>query len=135
MSFVASLPGVPQIDCFVMIPRIDSWRELANLPIEGGADHCNVAAAGGKLYVLGSIRIGSPFVDGTTWQYDPAQDRWEAVARMGTPRGASGVAAAGRKIYVAGGLTAAGSVSDLEVFDTETHQWTRLPGCPRQEIT
>jgi uncharacterized protein (TIGR03437 family) len=111
-------------------PRVDSWRELARLPVEGGADHCNVAAAGGKLYVLGSIRVGSPFVDGTTWQYDPAQDRWESVARMGTPRGASGVAAIGRSIYVAGGLTAGGSVSDFEAFDTETRQWTRSPNMP-----
>jgi len=111
-------------------PRRDLWMELASVPLTGGADHCNVAAAGGKLYVLGAIRIGSSFVDGDTWEYDPAQDRWQMAGRMNTPRGASGVAAIGRNIYVAGGLTAAGSVSDFEVFDTETRRWTRLPDMP-----
>ena len=111
-------------------PRMDSWKELASLPIEGGADHCNVAAAGSKLYLLGAIRIGSGFVDGNTWEYDPAQDHWQMVGRMSTPRGASGVASTGGNIYVGGGLTAAGSVSDFEVFNTGTRQWTRLPGMP-----
>jgi hypothetical protein len=36
--------------------RNDTWLERASAPIEGGADHCNVAAAGGKLYLL------APFV-------------------------------------------------------------------------
>jgi uncharacterized protein (TIGR03437 family) len=111
-------------------PRSDSWSERASVPIDGGADHCNVAAAGGKLYVLGAIRIGTAFVDGVTWEYDPAQDRWQNVGRMNTPRGASGVAAIGAKIYVAGGLAATGSVDDFEVFDTASRQWSRLPAMP-----
>ena len=111
-------------------PRTDTWSERATAPIEGGADHCNVAAAGGKLYLLGGIRIGSSFVDGNTWEYDPSQDRWQNVGRMNTPRGASGVAAIGPNIYVAGGLTTSGSVADFEVFDTMTRQWRRLPDMP-----
>src|SRR4051812_12919509 len=92
-------------------PRTDSWSQRASVPIEGGADHCNVAAAGGKLYLLGAIRIGSSFISGDTWEYDPAQDRWQRVGQMNTPRGASGVAVAGSRIYVAGGLAATGSVA------------------------
>lgn len=111
-------------------PRTDTWLERASAPIEGGADHCNVASAGGKLYLLGAIRIGSPFIEGTTFEYDPAQDRWQNVGRMNTPRGASGVAAFGTNIYVAGGLAANGSVADFEVFDTMTRQWRRLPDMP-----
>ena len=88
---------------FVYDPRRDEWSEGAATPLEGGADHCNVAAAGGKLYLLGAIRIGSSFVDGNTYEYDPARNAWQAVARMPTPRGASGVTAIGSKIYVAGG--------------------------------
>jgi hypothetical protein len=49
---------------------------------------------------------------------------------MNAPRGASGVAAIGTKIYVAGGLAAAGSVGAFEVFDTATRMWTRLPDLP-----
>ncbi len=111
-------------------PRRDSWLERASLPIDGGADHCNVAAANGKLYMLGGIRIGSSFVSGDTWEYDPALDRWQRVGQMNTARGASGVAAIGNRIYVAGGLATSGSVADFEVFDTTTRQWTRLPPMP-----
>jgi uncharacterized protein (TIGR03437 family) len=111
-------------------PRVDSWIERAPLPIGGGADHCNVAAARGRLYVLGTIRVGSSFVDGDTWEYDPAQDRWQNLGQMITPRGASGVATIGTNIYVAGGLTASGSVPDFEVFDAIGRRWTRLPNMP-----
>ena len=104
--------------------RSDSWTERAPLPIEGGADHCNVAAAGGKLYMLGAVGRGD------TWEYDPTQDRWQRVGQMNTPRGASGVAVIGTNIYVAGGLAARGSVADFEVFDTAAHRWTRLPDMP-----
>jgi uncharacterized protein (TIGR03437 family) len=111
-------------------PRVDTWAERASLPIEGGADHCNVAAANGKLYMLGGIRVGSSFVSGETWEYDPALDRWQRAGQMNTPRGASGVAVIGNRIYVAGGLATTGSVADFEVFDTTTRQWTRLPSMP-----
>ncbi|MGH9660931.1 MAG: kelch repeat-containing protein [Bryobacteraceae bacterium] len=116
---------------YIYDPRYDNWTTGAPLPIPGGADHCNVAAAGGKLYLVGAIRIGSAFVSGDTFEYDPAADRWTRVAAMPTPRGASGVAAIGARIYVAGGLAAGGrSVATFEVFDVETKQWTRLPDMP-----
>lgn len=115
---------------YIYDPKLDFWTQGASVPIPGGADHCNVAAANGKVYVLGAIRIGSPFVDGNTYEYDPGSNRWRVVACMGTPRGASGVAAIGTKIYVAGGLDPAQSVADFEVFDTATLQWTRLPEMP-----
>ncbi|MBM3812277.1 MAG: hypothetical protein FJW20_11670 [Acidimicrobiia bacterium] len=115
---------------FLYDPRTDEWTEGAPAPVAGGLDHCNVAAAGGKLYLLGGIRIGSSFIDGGTYEYDPAANRWQTVGRMNVPRGASGVAAIGDKIYVAGGLAASGSVAAFEVFDTQTRQWAQLPNMP-----
>lgn len=111
-------------------PRIDSWTAGPPAPIPGGADHCNVAAAGGRLYVLGAIRVGSTFVDGNTYEYDPVTRIWQTVAQMNTPRGASGVAAIGSRIYVAGGLDPSRSVADFEVFDAQAKQWRRLPNMP-----
>lgn len=111
-------------------PRLDQWSQGAPVPIAGGGDHCNVAAAGGRLYVLGAIRVGSPFIDGNTYEYDPALDRWERVGAMNVPRGASGVAVIGSTIYVAGGLAASGSVADFEAFDTAARAWRRLPNMP-----
>lgn len=115
---------------YIYNPRHDEWSEGAPLPVAGGADHCNVAVAAGRLYVLGAIRIGSAFVDGDTHEYDPASNRWQVVGRMPTARGASGVAAIGSRIYVAGGLAGGVSVATFEVFDAATRQWSRLPDMP-----
>jgi uncharacterized protein (TIGR03437 family) len=110
---------------FIYDPASDRWTPGAPIPT-AGADHCNVAAAGGKLYLVGGL--GS--VGGETFEYDPATDRWQSVGRMSTPRGASGVGVVGNRIYVAGGLADGRSVATLEVFDTTTRQWTRLPDMP-----
>jgi uncharacterized protein (TIGR03437 family) len=110
---------------FAYDPTTDRWTRRASLPV-AGADHCNVAAAGGKLYLLGGLGAA----EGGTYEYDPLSDRWQLVAQMPTPRGASGVAAVGAKIYVAGGLAGGRSVAAFEVFDTTARQWTRLPDMP-----
>lgn len=116
---------------FIYDPVVDAWKTGASLPINGGADHCNVGASGGKLYVVGALRAGTSFVDGNTYEYDPAENHWQTVARMPTPRGASAVVVIGTRIYVAGGLAADGkSLKAFEVFDTTTRRWTRLPDMP-----
>ena len=48
----------------------------------------------------------------------------------GAERGASAVAAIGKRIYVAGGIRASASVADFSVFDTEAGTWTSLPAVP-----
>ncbi|MFN7935234.1 MAG: kelch repeat-containing protein [Bryobacteraceae bacterium] len=113
---------------YIYDPYRDEWSEGPAVPIDGGADHCNVAAANGKLYVLGALRSGS--AEGGTYEYDPVTRRWSNVGRMSEPRGASGVAAIGNKIYVAGGLAGTAPVNTFEVFDTETRQWSRLAPMP-----
>ena len=123
--------GSPPLAVHIYDTVYDHWSQGAPLPVAGGADHCNVAAVDGKLYLLGAIRIGSPFLDGNTYAYDPALDAWETVGRMNIPRAASGVAAIGKKIFVAGGLAQNGRVSsDFEVFDTETRLWAILGSMP-----
>ncbi|MBI3684259.1 MAG: hypothetical protein HY235_28120 [Acidobacteria bacterium] len=115
---------------YIYDPYLDEWSAGPPAPIAGGGDHCNVAAVNGKLYVLGAIRVGTSFVDGNTYEYDPGQQRWSIAGRMNEARGASGVAAIAGRIYVAGGLADGRSVNTLEVFDPETRQWTRLRGMP-----
>ncbi len=115
---------------FIYDPFTDTWLEGAPLPILGGVDHPNVAAVSGKVYFLGGIRIGTGFVTGRTFEYDPADNTWTERAPMPIPRAASGVAALGGRIYVAGGLADSGSVSSFEAFDPTTNSWTVLPPMP-----
>lgn len=130
-SLCGILPnGSRSTTLFIYDPYRDEWSRGAPVPIEDGGDHCNIAAANGRLYVLGAIRTGTSFVDGNTYEYDPAQDRWSVVARMGTPRGASGVAVIGNRIYVMGGMSGTAPLGAAEVFDTSARQWSRLPDMP-----
>lgn len=111
-------------------PYLDRWSAGPPVPIPGGGDHCNVAAAQGRLYVAGAIRIGTSFADGNTYEYDPSSSQWTTVGRMGEPRGSSGVAVIAGRIYVAGGLIGSRPVSTLESFDPATRQWTTLAPMP-----
>lgn len=113
---------------FIYDAFTDTWSEGAPLPVPGGVDHANVAALSGKLYFLGGIRVGTSFVTGACFEYDPATNTWTARASMRTPRGAAGVAALGGRIYVAGGLP--GSVNNFEAFDPATNTWTVLRPMP-----
>jgi len=108
-------------------PYRDEWTSGPAVPMDGGGDHCNVAAVNGKLYVLGALRAGAP--DGNTYEYNPSSG-WTIVARMAEPRGASGVAVIGNRIYVAGGLAGTAPVNTFEVFDTDSRQWSRLTPMP-----
>jgi uncharacterized protein (TIGR03437 family) len=120
----------PVSSLFIYDPAMDQWTAGPAAPIAGGAQDCNVGAAGGKLYVLGAVR-GAGTVDGNSYLYDAAENEWRVAAAMPTPRAGSGVAVIGTRIYVAGGIDAGGRPSAaLEVFETETRVWTRLPDMP-----
>src|SRR5262245_3567346 len=68
---------------FVCDRFTDTWRQGASIPIGGGADHCNVAAVGGRLYLLGGL--GDLTGRTETYEYDPESDLWRVVGRMPTP--------------------------------------------------
>ena len=108
----------------------DSWRQRAALPIQLGADHCNLAAAEGRLYFAGGIRIGRGFLTPETFVYDPANDEWTKKERMAVARGGSGVAVLDGKIYVAGGEGAQLAGTAFEAFDIATERWAVLPNLP-----
>jgi N-acetylneuraminic acid mutarotase len=104
-------------------PVTDQWRDVPDLP--AAVHHANAAAIGDRVYVLGFLR-GTGFVaDGRGWVL--ASGQWTPIRSMttGTERGASGVAVAGGKIYVAGGYRA-GSVGDFSVYDPSNDSWTEL---------
>src|SRR5262249_3392571 len=103
----------------------DRWSERGWLPVP--LHHVNVAATGGKLYVVGGLSGSSFTASGTTLEYDPTLDRWSSLSSMpaGSERGASGVAVLDGRIVVAGGFRGV-SVSDASVFDPQANAWSQL---------
>jgi N-acetylneuraminic acid mutarotase len=76
------------------------------------AHHAALAAANGKIYVMGgfvppkdtAIPIGGAWepID-NAWEYDPAADSWKSLPPLPGKRGSALAAEVGGKIYVIGG--------------------------------
>jgi len=130
-------------------PATDKWTEKKGMPRL--AHHAALAAANGKIYVIGGfmpakdtqIPTGgawAPIAD--TWEYDPAADSWKSLAPVPTKRGAAVAVEVAGKIYVIGGATTVAGSKDPyftffgpslvlttnEVFDPATNKWeSRTP--------
>jgi N-acetylneuraminic acid mutarotase len=80
----------------------------------------------------------------SAWEYDPAADRWRALAPMPTKRGSPVAAVAGDKIYVIGGAALPPgsketaihparphmSVGTVEEYDPATNSWRARASMP-----
>jgi N-acetylneuraminic acid mutarotase len=118
---------VPTVEAYD--PESDSWASVAPLPAP--LHHANAASVGGKIYVLGSLKGELFSASGESYVYDPAKDSWSNVASLpaGRERGGAGVAVIGSHVYVAGGYRA-GSVADVDRYDTSKDVWESLPPLP-----
>ncbi|WP_437805864.1 Kelch repeat-containing protein [Sorangium sp. So ce1078] len=117
-------------------PGAGTWSEAAPLPV--ALNHPNVAAVGGKIYLLGGMIGEFPWTAvGDAFEYDPQTDAWTELEPMpeGTERGSAAVGASGTKIYLAGGLRSLSprfqdTVLEFSSYDVETGAWEALPDLP-----
>ncbi|WNG36954.1 kelch repeat-containing protein [Archangium violaceum] len=117
-------------------PQTDSWSQAAPIPMP--MNHPNVAAAGGKLYVIGGMVSDLPwYAVGNVYEYDPQTNTWTELAPMpaGTERGSAAVGVSGTKIYLAGGLRSLApdfqdTVATFSSYDVATGTWETLPDLP-----
>jgi len=118
-------------------------------PMPKPEEHMTMAEAGGKIYVFGGLGLEHPG-DQTagvlylkdSWQYDPTNDSWKAIAPMPEVRQAGAAVAVGGKIYVIGGDSIAPGganppkpddiivVGWNEVYDPATNEWTKKGPMP-----
>jgi N-acetylneuraminic acid mutarotase len=126
-------------------PPSDKWTKKKDMPLP--AHHVAVTEYRGKIYLFGG---GARLVPGgdnwvpidNSWEYNPANDSWKALAPMPTPRGGAVAATVGDKMYVIGGgsvhpgakvvgLTPAvphRALTTNEMYDPATNTWqTRSP--------
>ena len=126
-------------------PAADKWTKKKNMPLP--AHHAMAVSYANKIYVFGGGGIVTPGGPNwmpldNSWEYDPQNDTWKALAPMPTARGAGIAALVGNKVYVIGGasvhpgaklvsLTPTGAHRSLdtnEVYDISTNKWeTRSP--------
>lgn len=131
-------------------PATDKFTSKKQMPRP--SEHMTVAEAGGKIYLFGGLSTEHPgettpgtFYLNDSWQYDPANDSWKALAPMLEPRQAGAAVAVAGKIYVIGGtglLPGAANppapdniivIATNEVYDPATNEWAakRMMPTPR----
>ncbi|MGF1464939.1 MAG: hypothetical protein ACFCGT_02295 [Sandaracinaceae bacterium] len=114
-------------------PTTRSWRSLPSLP-EARSSH-EAAVIGDTAYVAGGWRIGGGGPSRAAWADDllvlrSGEGAWRRIPAP-FQRRAVGVASAGGKLVVIGGLTPEREVSArVDVYDPETAAWSAGPEFP-----
>jgi N-acetylneuraminic acid mutarotase len=118
-------------------PATNRWETRQTMPTP--RSHMAVAAANGRIYLLGGRLASMAVSNGSTIdiveEYDPATDRWGFLKlRMPTPRDSAMAVSYQNRIHVIGGQSInaiSNSVSRAhEVYDPATNSWTALPNLP-----
>ena len=105
-------------------PATNAWEAVA--PIDTGRRSLGVATIDGKLYAAGGTdgtQTHAPAPSSPMQRYDPASNRWKAMASMSPTRYGLGVEALDGKVYAVGGAVSYGSLSSVERYDAATDIW------------
>jgi DNA-binding CsgD family transcriptional regulator len=100
-----------------------TWSERSPLPSKVCA--YALAQVDGAIYLFGGWD-GSAYL-AQALRYDPADEAWQTLPDMPTPRAFAGAGVIGSKIYVVGGYDGASELDTCEVYDPERAAWA---GCP-----
>jgi non-specific serine/threonine protein kinase len=103
-------------------------RRWARGPDMGKArEHLAGAVVGGAFYVLAG-RVSGQGNFKVAERYLPRSRRWEKLPDMRKPRGGIAATAVGRRVVVAGGEEATGTIGEVEAYDPAARSWSSLPG-------
>ena len=87
-----------------------------------GWRHCDTRCY--LLYALGGSDDSSYL--SSCEVYDPASDRWRAIAPMGSKRQGMAAAVVGGLLYALGGYDGSGALSSCEVYDPASNSWRAI---------
>lgn len=113
--------------------RTGEWSAPTKTPEP--LNHHWAVAYKGDVYLAGGL-LGGEEPTNRVWRYDPRANRFSELPKMHQPRGATGAAVIGDKLYVVGGgpnAFPAGyveSYATLEIYDFETGEWSFGPDMP-----
>lgn len=108
----------------------DVWAAAPDMP--EGRHHPGVAAAGGRLFVIGGYEPGTfpGTASADVFIFDPEAQQWTTGAPMPAPRAAHVSVVVGGLIYSIGGVRNGTASGANEVYDPEADSWTALAPMP-----
>jgi Kelch motif len=120
-------------------PPTNAWSAAARMPV--GLHHPNVAAANGKLYVLGGCdhaRKTGPMPNNSPWlgshhafEYDPGKDAWRTLRPLPHSSAAGALVEFRGKLYLIGGVDTNGIVLDrVQEYDPVAETWRERAKMP-----
>lgn len=141
------LGWIPQGLVYEYDPATDLWVKKQSMALP--AHHVAFTELNGKLYAFGGFippesgpQAWVPI--NNAWEYDPAHDKWTALAPMPSKRGSAVAATVNGKMYVIGGAALHPgsketalyparphrSVGTVEEYDPKTNTWAERASMP-----
>ena len=119
--------------------RLRSGKWIESRPVPGVAGRLGASAVGakGQIFLFGGYTIdgqGNEFVLGDVNAYLPQDHRWYRAKDIPIPVESAVIGVThDRYVYLIGGRSRNGPVSNVQVYNAETNEWsqaTALPGAP-----
>jgi len=116
-------------------PATDTWENRTSIPTTRSALQANVVD--GKIYVIGGQMLAGLYIinpSSANDVYDSATDSWYSMAPIPTPVIGYASVVLDDKIYIIGGGNTGGPdyepLSQVQIFDPKTNQWTNGTSLP-----
>jgi non-specific serine/threonine protein kinase len=103
------------------------WRRV---PGPTPRQHVSGTALGKTIYVVGGRTAGYDTNLDIAESWTPGQGAWRRLPPLPSPRGGTGLAAAGGMIVSVGGEEPAGTIASVYAFRPGEASWSRLPDLP-----
>lgn len=135
-AFTGGYPDeTPIPNIYIYDPESDQWEKGPVIPEERRRGAAGVVVHNDKFYLVCGIRNGH-LGDYKNWldEYDPSSNEWKVLPDAPHKRDHFQAAIVGDKIYAAGGRTSSAetgqtlelTVSEVDIYDFETSQWTTI---------
>jgi len=115
-------------------PTMGLWATVDAMMLPGALRGAGAGAIARKIYLFGGLNAaGGASRTLLVFDLDAATGGWQTLTGSGitpTPRRGAATAVFDGKLYVIGGLSAAGFLDVVEVFDPEQKRWERKTPCP-----
>lgn len=124
-------------DVHVLDLASGKWRKAGGIPVEHGRLASAAVTVDGNIYLIGGYTVSARGEEVSTpevMRFHPASASFETVASMPVPVDDT-VAMSWRERYIVlvSGWHDKGNVADVQIYDTQTKQWTAAtpyPGTP-----
>ena len=113
------------------LPRVPPWTEVASYPLAVGG---NVAVnVGGAIYSFGGYDSDATLI-ANNYVYQPALDRWDALAPLAAGFAVITGAAIGEQVFLIGYTQATTNGNELRSYDVLRDQWTQAAMLPSDRV-